>query len=403
MRRVSSGDRDPGLIQGRAFMSGTNTGSFKPTSTPTQSWLKRPDKEVWGLSASGVVGTVCTGQEFALLNGFCDLQKGKQYPTSTGPSGLLPVRLMLFLNWLSPMALFPSPSPHVSSLIPKLHLPAQIEYCNRTQLYNLTPGDGKAPERGELLDRRRDCALQGAEKRELALKDYAEDIPEHIISEWKTAVEPWESNPVTTTTLTSLQRTLEDQEKLHIAVSNLSLHPTSKQLVTLAERLNQLPCRIASWIEVQRLLCTGSRTNRHHNSMRPFPAANCTPTSAEARNIRLYLPSSLPLSRSPEELVAYEARLREGQAYDESESIRHNLRPCTYLCRRRDVQARRVKQSTRANVVMKCAQDGADHATTKHRSMSLIEVKEQAADELEKDAQMQPEGVVEWFALKRLG
>ncbi|KAF5313625.1 hypothetical protein D9611_010064 [Ephemerocybe angulata] len=265
-RLISSNDKDPGYNAGWAFFVEENR--FKdhlasqwslPQDRSTcvaHEAVDKPDRQARGLAASGVIGVVCTCHEFRLPNSVGDLQHGERY---------INVDYIAFsaIHWFKvleliisydigcqwhkklferlaklPKHLWPTFLTLLIVLIPKFHLPAHVEYCNRTYSFNLTKGvgrtDGEAPERGwsrmnaiakstaemgpgmrrDTLDdhmadenwgKTKKCpdifvakmerAIAGKTKYEKDHAEYTASLPANFISIWTQQVETWEADP----------------------------------------------------------------------------------------------------------------------------------------------------------------------------------------------------------------
>ncbi|KAF6758787.1 hypothetical protein DFP72DRAFT_807241 [Ephemerocybe angulata] len=268
-RLVSSNEKDPGYNEGWAYF--VEEKGFKehlssewhlPQDRSTcvaHDAVDKPDREARGLAASGVAAAVCTRHEFRLPNGVGDLQKGERY---------INIDYIAFsaIHWFKVQELIISYDigcqwhkklferlrklpPHLIPkflvvllvLIPKFHLPAHVEYCNRTYSFNLTKGvgrtDGEAPERGwsrmnavakstaemgpgtrrdtlddhmadENWDKTKKCpeifvtkmerAVVGKRRHEQDHAEYKASIPARFVSAWTDEVEKWERNPAGT-------------------------------------------------------------------------------------------------------------------------------------------------------------------------------------------------------------
>jgi hypothetical protein len=154
------------------------------------------------------------------------------------------------------------------------------------------------------------------------------------------------------------------RRKLHISASELGNHPTKKQLTNIVERLNTLRRRIAVWMEVQKLYIPEVETVRRRQDLDSTDVDGKPAT--EAYEIPLLLPSSLPTFTCTRNLIDYEAKLREGQAYDALNEIRRYLRLRSYLYKHKDANARGVAANTRSNVAIQRAQKGVNNAALKY-------------------------------------
>ncbi|KAF6747236.1 hypothetical protein DFP72DRAFT_821976 [Ephemerocybe angulata] len=265
-RLVSSNEKDPGYNDGWAYFveekgfkehlsSEWHLPQDKSTCVAHEA-VDKPDREARGLAASGVAAAVCTRHEFRLPNGVGDLQHGERY-INVDYIAFSAIRWFKVLElvisydigcqWLKklferlkklPASLRPSSLKLLMVLIPKFHLPAHVEYCNRTFSFNLTKGvgrtDGEAPERGwsrmnavakstaemgpgtrrDTLDdhmadenwgKTKKCADSLLAKMERAVEgrrrvqqdheEFVASIPAKFVSKWTEEVEGWEANP----------------------------------------------------------------------------------------------------------------------------------------------------------------------------------------------------------------
>ncbi|KAJ3531617.1 hypothetical protein NMY22_g8083 [Coprinellus aureogranulatus] len=265
-RMVSSDERDPGLNEGWAYFVEDKAyrkhllkhwDAIQERSTcVAHDAVDKPDREARGLAASGVVAVVCTRHEFRLPTGLGDLQKGEKYINVDyiSWSGIrwfkireLAISYDIACQWFKrlkerlqrlPKDLRPTQLTGLRILIPKFHLPAHIEYCNRTYSFNLTQGvgrsDGEAPERGwsrmntvgksttemgpgmrrDTIDdhsadlnwqKSKDLAVSmetkmvravaGSATHEAGFAEFRDSIPEKFAVVWVAQAESWEAKP----------------------------------------------------------------------------------------------------------------------------------------------------------------------------------------------------------------
>ncbi|KAG6838530.1 hypothetical protein C0991_010870, partial [Blastosporella zonata] len=114
-------------------------------------------------------------------------------------------------------------------------------------------------------------------------------------------------------------------QKLAADTAELGLHPTETQLSGLLEQLNQLRRKIAAWIETQTLFMPEAAQERARAAQKGGVDGSA---GVKVYNIPLWLPLAL-LEKGLKvglELQQYEWKLREGQAHDSLEEVRHFLR-----------------------------------------------------------------------------
>lgn len=154
------------------------------------------------------------------------------------------------------------------------------------------------------------------------------------------------------------------RRKLMVALSSLGNHATARQLSTMAERSNVLRRRISAWVDTQKVFVPEAEVRRlQHQLAETAVDGN---SAKEAYDIPLLLPPSLPPSACPSDIREYEAKLREGQAYDALEELRRYLRIRSYLYKRKDRYSRGVAQNTRSNTAIKRAEAGVKQAEVKY-------------------------------------
>lgn len=140
------------------------------------------------------------------------------------------------------------------------------------------------------------------------------------------------------------------RRKLADDLKHLSDNPTAKKQATLTETGNKLRRQIFQWIDVQalfipRLPALRARDERIRAAAAPIEGV----PPVKVQNIQLYLPSALvaflPCDR---ELQQYEWRLREAQARDALEEMRHVLRFRSQSYKFKDQNVRGVHNNTRS-------------------------------------------------------
>lgn len=145
---------------------------------------------------------------------------------------------------------------------------------------------------------------------------------------------------------------------------SLGQHATMTQRRLVAEHSNRLRRKIATWIATQQLYMPEAGVERIKEEVTSRVEGTTTiPTEL----IKLWLPSSLPAVARPA-LKMYEWKLRQGQAYDALEDLRHNLRLRSHLYKEKDRYSRGVAQNTRSNNSIANVQRKIDQVATKYRT-----------------------------------
>jgi hypothetical protein len=146
----------------------------------------------------------------------------------------------------------------------------------------------------------------------------------------------------------------------------LGLHPTSKQIATLAEHSNHLCHCIAKWIEVQECYMPEACVSRQLDAEAQPEGV----TSHKPQDILLHLLSSykfwIPLQWP--ELRMYKLRLQEGWAHDALHEMHQHLWVHTHLYKQKDKYAQGICYNTRANSVISKCQAKVDRATVKYHT-----------------------------------
>ncbi|KAF9457802.1 hypothetical protein BDZ94DRAFT_1285142 [Collybia nuda] len=239
-----------------------------------------------------------------------------------------------------------------------------------------------------------------------ALQDFEASIPPTVIEEWKLAVENWEKdasqpNPFKTKTKAVSEQSArlqlaaeaaddavnqnstyshmshpsvmianglqleDDQRRLSADIVGLGQLPTTKQLTNILERSNSLRRRIAAWTENQTLYMPHATQERIKHTYNGSPDGTA---STRVTDIQLYLPSALSKDVVIDEsLRIIEWKLREGQAYDALEEIRHVLRLRSHMYKYKDRYSRGVKANTRSNTAISNATTRINRASEKYR------------------------------------
>ncbi|KAF9456024.1 hypothetical protein BDZ94DRAFT_1353138 [Collybia nuda] len=410
-KRISSEERDPSLGSGwaffvdeaeyKAYLAANWDHKQEPSTCMSHDAVNKPDREAQGLAASGAGTIDCARHNFKHPNGVGDLQAGERYINMdylvflslvNSKIRIIVISYDIVCQWhkklFDRMMSFPHHM-HLSKnvvyilfLIPKFHLPAHIEDCNLQFLFNLTKNvgrtDGEAPECGWASinpvaqstkemgpGSRRDTldnhfndwnwkktitfgermlnkiqeAVPSRSEHPQALEDFEVSIPPAIIKEWKVAIEDWEKDA-------------SQPNPFKMKAKRLGLHPTEKQLTNILNRSNHLRQKIAAWTDDQALYMPHAAQERMRN----------------VTDIRLYLPSALSMTTIVDKgLCIIEWKLREGQAYDALEEIRHVLHLRSHLYKHKDCFSRGVKANTRSNVAIENATMRINRASEKYK------------------------------------
>ncbi|KAF8070016.1 hypothetical protein FPV67DRAFT_1413223 [Lyophyllum atratum] len=265
----------------------------------------------------------------------------------------------------------------------------------------------KTTQFGQRLLKKIQRAAEGSTEHKNIQRDFEASLPPDDVATWREKVETWEANPDAPNPYAQKMKVVserearlklaegvaakeqagveemesglhatvmianglvieEDQRKLAADTSDLGQHPTANQLSNLLERSNQLRRKIATWIDVQTLFLPEAARERAKLVQRVGPDGVA---QTKAYEIALWLPSNLKGNGVvvSEELQEYEWKLREGQANDALEEIRHVLRLRSHLLKHKDRNIRGVRANTRSNVAISNAQTTANRAAARYR------------------------------------
>ncbi|KAF9466857.1 hypothetical protein BDZ94DRAFT_1157101, partial [Collybia nuda] len=256
---------------------------------------------------------------------------------------------------------------------------------------------------------------------EEVLEHFEASIPPEVIKEWTAVVENWERdasqpNPFKPTIKRTSEKSArlqlaseaaeeineqrsdasishssvmianglqleEEQRRLATDTANLGQHPTAKQLSALLERSNILRRKIAVWIEEQTLHMPQATHERAKYMQGASPEGT---RSTKTSDIPLFLPSTFTnVTNLDKRLRTYEWILREGQAYDALEEIRHVLRLRSHMYKHKDRNSRGVKANTRSNTAIAGATARINRSAAKYRAARAALVKLAPGLELE--------------------
>ncbi|KAF9458821.1 hypothetical protein BDZ94DRAFT_1172825 [Collybia nuda] len=256
-----------------------------------------------------------------------------------------------------------------------------------------------------MLSKIQEAVPARSEHRQL-LKEFEASVPPSIIKEWTTAVNNWENDASQPSPFKSKTKSIserearlqlaaeaakevmsgpnydhmshpsvmianglqleDDQRRLATDIADLGQHPTTKQLTEILERSNLLRRKIGIWTDEQILHMPQAAPERMKHSRKASPDG-VTPT--KVTNMPLFLPSALSkIANVDKALCAFEWKLREGQAYDALEEMRHVLRLRTHMYKHKDRFSQGVKANTRSNVAIVQATARINRSAEKYRA-----------------------------------
>ncbi|KAJ7775286.1 hypothetical protein B0H16DRAFT_1712863 [Mycena metata] len=207
-------------------------------------------------------------------------------------------------------------------------------------------------ERKTVVDVRRQMAEEVQKDMEEAMDvDGAKDGREEGDDEGDDAGAPAETHETHATEWIGMGLQLEElQRTLGFDVGKIGNHPTAEQQTNLTERGNKLRQKLLTWMDAQVLIIPHVAVLRaEEDRARKRISATQVQPGVQVQHMSLWLPSRIS-GRVPcdTELYDYEFRLREAQAHEALDDVRHQLLLRTHLYKYKDRFARGVKANSRS-------------------------------------------------------
>ncbi|KAJ7147717.1 hypothetical protein C8R43DRAFT_1129633 [Mycena crocata] len=162
----------------------------------------------------------------------------------------------------------------------------------------------------------------------------------------------------------------ELQRSLAMDVAGVGKHPTAEQQTTMTERSNKLRRKLATWMDNQVIIVPHVAVLRaeEDRARRRISATQAQP-GVQVQHMVLWLPSEIKGRVECDiELYEYEFRLREAQAHETLDEIRHQLLLRTHLYKYKDMYARGVKANTRCQTKIASVEERIRRSAERYRA-----------------------------------
>ncbi|KAJ6548378.1 hypothetical protein B0H19DRAFT_188597 [Mycena capillaripes] len=142
----------------------------------------------------------------------------------------------------------------------------------------------------------------------------------------------------------------ELQRSLGFDMARIGNHPTSEQQANMTERANKLRRKILTWMDAQLLVTPYvAQLRAAEDRARAKISATQTQPGIQVQHMALWLPSAINGRMECDvALYEYEFRLREGQAHEALDALRHQLLFRTHLFKYKDRFVRGVRGNSRS-------------------------------------------------------
>ncbi|KAJ7018432.1 hypothetical protein C8F04DRAFT_1277733 [Mycena alexandri] len=162
----------------------------------------------------------------------------------------------------------------------------------------------------------------------------------------------------------------ELQRTLGFDVGKIGNHPTAEQQTNLTEQGNKLRRKLLTWMDAQVLIIPHVAVLRaEEDRARKRISATQVQPGVQVQHMALWLPSSIN-GRVPcdTELYDYEFRLREAQAHEALDDVRHQLLLRTHLYKYKDRFARGVKANSRSQTKIEGVEERTRRSAERYRA-----------------------------------
>ncbi|KAJ7701065.1 hypothetical protein B0H16DRAFT_1748807 [Mycena metata] len=162
----------------------------------------------------------------------------------------------------------------------------------------------------------------------------------------------------------------ELQRTLGFDVGKVGNHPTAEQQTNLTERGNKLRRKLLTWMDAQVLIIPHVAVLRaEEDRARKRISATQVQPGVQVQQMALWLPSSINgRVVCDTELYDYEFRLREAQAHEALDDVRHQLLLRTHLYKYKDRFARGVKANSRSQTKIEGVEERTRRSSERYRA-----------------------------------
>ncbi|KAJ7725467.1 hypothetical protein B0H16DRAFT_1332689 [Mycena metata] len=160
-----------------------------------------------------------------------------------------------------------------------------------------------------------------------------------------------------------------EERNLAFDINGIGNHPSADQKTNVTERGNKLRRKISTWMDAQVLFVPHVAVLRaEEDRARKRIAATQAQPGVQVQHMALWLPSSIRgRVECAVDLYEHEFRLREAQAHESLDDVRHQLLLRTHLYKHKDAYVRGVKANTRAQTKIEGVEERTRRSAERYR------------------------------------
>ncbi|KAJ7099324.1 hypothetical protein B0H15DRAFT_1001957 [Mycena belliarum] len=162
----------------------------------------------------------------------------------------------------------------------------------------------------------------------------------------------------------------ELQRALAFDISGVGSHPSPEQQTNMTERTNKLRRKLLTWMDTQATFIPHvSLLRAEEDRARIRISVTQAQPGVKVQHLALWLPSDIKGRVDCDiELYQYEFRLREAQAHEALDDLRHQLLLRTHLYKHKDMYVRGVKANTRCLTKIKTLEERIRRTSDRYRA-----------------------------------
>ncbi|KAJ7070273.1 hypothetical protein B0H15DRAFT_918090 [Mycena belliarum] len=162
----------------------------------------------------------------------------------------------------------------------------------------------------------------------------------------------------------------ELQRALAFDISGVGSHPSPEQQTNMTERTNKLRRKLLTWMDTQATFIPHvSLLRAEEDRARLRISVTQAQPGVKVQHLALWLPSDIKGRVDCDiELYQYEFRLREAQAHEALDDLRHQLLLRTHLYKHKDMYVRGVKANTRCLTKIKTLEERIRRTSDRYRA-----------------------------------
>jgi hypothetical protein len=159
------------------------------------------------------------------------------------------------------------------------------------------------------------------------------------------------------------------RRNLGFDVAGLGNHPSAEQQTNMTERANKLRRKLLTWMDSQVLFMPQVALLRAEEDWaRMKISATQSQPGIQVQHMALWLPSAIKGVECDVELYEYEFRLREAQAHEALDDVRHQLLLRTHHYKFKDRFSRGVRANTRLQTKIKVVDERIRRMSERYRA-----------------------------------